>query len=218
MRRRRRARRYLALLAALALLVALFYRFRLTPLIKELAVTEVENQASDVISDAVGAQIADGSIDYTKIITLENDKIKLHISTLGGRIVYVDLKEYRTHDSLPLVLWKNGETAFGMNFYARNQEINTEKFFFTPSTTETTLYAQGNEQVLSMRLYADSSRYLEYLYKLAPDSYMTGFSIITHNMGDVIASNSSFLTLFWGINMPQLEKSKDFEKNLKRFV
>ena len=76
-----------------------------------------------------------------KIITLENDKIKLHISTLGGRIVYVDLKEYRTHDSLPLVLWKNGETAFGMNFYARNQEINTEKFFFTPSTTETTLYA-----------------------------------------------------------------------------
>ena len=31
-----------------------------------------------------------------KIITLENDKIKLHISTLGGRIVYVDLKEYRT--------------------------------------------------------------------------------------------------------------------------
>lgn len=146
-----------------------------------------------------------------KIITLENDKIKLHISTLGGRIVYVDLKEYRTHDSLPLVLWKNGETAFGMNFYARNQEINTEKFFFTPSTTETTLYAQGNEQVLSMRLYADSSRYLEYLYKLAPDSYMTDFSIITHNMGDVIASNSSFLTLFWGINMPQLEKSKDFE-------
>ena len=73
MRRRRRARRYLALLAALVLLVALFYRFRLTPLIKELAVTEVENQASDVISDAVGAQIADGSIDYNKIITLEKN-------------------------------------------------------------------------------------------------------------------------------------------------
>ena len=73
MRRRQRARRYLALLAALALLVALFYRFRLTPLIKELAVTEVENQASDVISDAVGAQIADGSIDYNKIITLEKN-------------------------------------------------------------------------------------------------------------------------------------------------
>lgn len=146
-----------------------------------------------------------------KTITLENDKIKLHISTRGGRIVYVDLKEYRTHDSLPLVLWKNGETSFGMNFYARNQQINTEKFVFTPSTTAATLYAKDQEQILSMRLYADSTRYIEYLYKLAPDSYEADFTIITHNMGDVIASNSSFLNLFWSINMPQLEKSKDFE-------
>lgn len=145
------------------------------------------------------------------IITLENDKIRLHISTQGGRIVYVDLKEYRTHDSLPLVLWKDGETSFGMNFYALNQEINTEKFLFTPSTTETVLYAKDQEQVLSMRLYTDSTKYIEYLYRLSPESYMTDFSIITHNMGDVIASNSSFLTLYWGINMPQLEKSKDFE-------
>ena len=146
-----------------------------------------------------------------KIITLENNKVKLHISTQGGRIVYVDLKEYRTHDSLPLVLWQNKQTAFGLNFYARNQQINTEKFRFVPSTTETSLYARENEQVLSMRLYADSTKYIEYLYKLSPDSYMTDFSIITHNMGDVIASNSSFITLFWGVNMPQLEKSKDFE-------
>lgn len=146
-----------------------------------------------------------------KIITLENDKVKLHISTQGGRIIYVDLKEYRTHDSLPLVLWKNNETTLGLNFYALNQEINTEKFFFTPSTTEATLYAKDKEQILSMRLYADSTKYIEYLYKLAPDSYMTDFSILTHNMEDVIASNSSFLTLNWGINMPQLEKSKDFE-------
>ena len=146
-----------------------------------------------------------------EIYTLENDKIKLHISTKGGRIVYVDLKEYRTHDSLPLVLWKNGETAFGMNFYARNQQINTENFFFTPSSTETTLYAKDKAQILTMRLYADSTKFIDYVYTLDPDSYMVGFSINTRNMGDVIASNSSFLTLFWGVNMPQLEKSKDFE-------
>lgn len=146
-----------------------------------------------------------------RIITLENDKVKLHISTRGGRICYVDLKTYRTHDSLPLVLWENGESTLGLNFYARNQQINTEKFIFTPNTTEATLYAKDKEQILSLRLYADSAKYIEYRYRLAPDSYMTDFSIITRNMGDVIASNSSFLTLFWGVNMPQLEKSKDFE-------
>lgn len=167
----------------------------------------VEQSQSTTRRDTVFYQDSLGE----RTVTLENDKIKLHISTRGGRITFVDLKEYRTHDSLPLILWRNEESTLGLNFYAQNQEINTEKFLFTPSTTETTLYAKDKEQILSMRLYADSSKYIEYLYKLSPDSYMTDFSIITHNMGDVIASNSSFLTLYWGVNMPQLEKSKDFE-------
>lgn len=146
-----------------------------------------------------------------QLYTLENDKIKLNISTHGGRITIVDLKEYRTHDSLPLVLWKEKESVLGMNFYAQNKEINTENFLFVPSATTTTLYAKEQAQTLTMRLYADSTKYIEYQYSLAPDSYMVDFNIITHNMGDVIASNSSFLTLNWGVNMPQLEKSKDFE-------
>lgn len=146
-----------------------------------------------------------------QLYTLENDKIKLNISTRGGRITIVDLKEYRTHDSLPLVLWKEKESVLGMNFYAQNKEINTENFLFVPSTTTTTLYAKEQAQTLTMRLYADSTKYIEYQYSLTPDSYMVDFNIITHNMGDVIASNSSFLTLNWGVNMPQLEKSKDFE-------
>lgn len=148
-----------------------------------------------------------------KTIILENDKIRLHIATQGGRISFVELKEYRTHDSLPLILWRSDESRLGLNFYARNQQINTEKFLFIPSTTETNLYAKDKEQVLSMRLYADPARtqYVEFVYKLSPDSYMADFDIVTRNMGNVIASNSSFLTLFWGVNMPQLEKSKDFE-------
>ncbi|MDE5612303.1 MAG: membrane protein insertase YidC [Odoribacter sp.] len=148
-----------------------------------------------------------------KTIVLENDKIRLHIATQGGRISFVELKEYRTHDSLPLILWRSDESRLGLNFYAQNQQINTEKFLFTPSTTETNLYAKDKEQVLSMRLYADPARtqYIEFVYKLSPDSYMADFDIVTRNMGNVIASNSSFLTLYWGVNMPQLEKSKEFE-------
>lgn len=146
-----------------------------------------------------------------KIITLENNKIRLQISTLGGRIVNVDLKEYQTHDSLPLILWKENKSAFGLNFYAGNKQVNTEKLFFVPSTTETTLSAGNGEQTLSLKLFSGENQYVEFVYKLAPDSYMADFSIRTHNMNDVIASNSSFLTLFWGVDMPQLEKSKDFE-------
>ena len=104
-----------------------------------------------------------------QVYTLENDKIRLDISTRGGRIVLVDLKEYRTHDSLPLVLWREGATTMGLSFYARNQEINTEKLLFVPGATEQTQYARNGEQVLSMRLYAEEDKYIEYLYKLSPE-------------------------------------------------
>lgn len=143
--------------------------------------------------------------------TLENDKIKLHITTKGGRIDYVDLKGYRTHDSLPLVLWKENKSSFGLNFYAQNKQINTEDLIFVPSTNQKNLIANNSAQTLSMRAYVDENKYLEFEYKLTPDSYMVDFNINTYNLNDVIASNTNFLSLYWGVEMPQLEKSKDFE-------
>ena len=115
------------------------------------AIQMSQNQTNAATASKDSVFIQDSLGDQTFI--LENNKIKLHISTRGGRISFVDLKEYRTHDSLPLILWRSSESALGMNFYAMNQEINTEKFIFTPSTTETTLTALDKEQSLSMRLY-----------------------------------------------------------------
>ncbi|MCR9011585.1 membrane protein insertase YidC [Gabonibacter chumensis] len=143
--------------------------------------------------------------------TLENNKIKLHIDSKGGRITYVDLKGYRTHDSLPLVLWQAQTSSLGLNFYIKNHQINTEELIFIPDTDQKKLVADRQEQVLSMRAYIDDNKYLEFVYKLAPDTYMVNFSINTHNLNEVIAQNTSFLTLYWGVDMPQLEKSKDFE-------
>jgi len=146
-----------------------------------------------------------------KQYTLENNKIKLHINTKGGCIDYVDLKGYRTHDSLPLILWKDHKSSMGLNFYARNKQINTADLIFVPNTNQKELNAEGAEQVLTMRAYVDENKYLEFEYKLAPDSYMVDFNINTYNLNDVIASNTNFLTLYWGVDMPQLEKSRDFE-------
>ena len=143
--------------------------------------------------------------------TLENNKIKLHINTKGGCIDYVDLKGYRTHDSLPLILWKDHKSSMGLNFYARNKQINTADLIFVPNTNQKELNAEGAEQELTMRAYVDENKYLEFEYKLAPDSYMVDFNINTYNLNDVIASNTNFLTLYWGVDMPQLEKSRDFE-------
>lgn len=180
------------------------------------AALEKERQADfasqqEVATQATESVFKQDSLAIEEQFTLENDKIKLHINTKGGRIDYVDLKGYRTHDSLPLVLWKENKSAMGMNFYAKNRQINTEDLIFVPSTRQKNLVATNSEQVLTMRAYVDEGKYLEFEYRLAPDSYMVDFDINTYNLNDIIASNTNFLTLYWKVDMPQLEKSRDFE-------
>jgi len=65
-------RRWLIGLAVVVILMVICH-CKITPLVTELAVTRVENQASDVITDAVNAQITDGTVGYDKIVILEKN-------------------------------------------------------------------------------------------------------------------------------------------------
>lgn len=140
---------------------------------------------------------------------LENEKIRLTLNGRGGRITSVQLKEYRTHDSLPLMLWKERTSQMGLQFYARGMQVNTEDLIFSPVSQRTKL--TSDEQTLTLRAYVEEDKYLEYSYSLASDSYMADFRITAHHLHDVIAGNTNFLNLNWSVQMPQLEKSKDFE-------
>lgn len=141
---------------------------------------------------------------------LENAKIKLYLNTRGGRVTRVELKEYRTHDSLPLVLWTGEQSSMGLSFYANNVLVNTGNLIFHPGDAPARLDATATARSLVLRAHAGEG-YLEFRYTLAPDSYLLDFNISTRDLDGVIASQTNFLALQWNLNMPQLEKSKDFE-------
>lgn len=64
-------------LAAVLTVVAgltLLFRMRLAPMAQQLIETQVNNQASDAINDAIGEQIAAGDLDYDDMVTVEKDK------------------------------------------------------------------------------------------------------------------------------------------------
>ena len=148
-----------------------------------------------------------------KLITFENDLIKLKISTLGGRPYSVELKKYRTYDSLPLILFDGDSTVFGLNFFAKNRSINTNELFFSPTRTENEIVVENQPEKLSMRLYAGEDKYIEYIYTISPGEYLVDFDMRFNNMNDVISTTTDYLDLNWNMYVPGYEKGRVNELN-----
>jgi YidC/Oxa1 family membrane protein insertase len=149
----------------------------------------------------------------TGLITLENNKIELKISQKGGRVFSARIKEYRTYDSLPLVLFSGDSTVFGFNFYTTdNKAIQTNNLYFEPVSDSRSVLVTSEPQSVSLRLMAGNDKYIEYRYTLAPDKYMVDFDVTFKSMEGIIAANQSSLTLDWRMYIPQQEKGRQNEE------
>jgi YidC/Oxa1 family membrane protein insertase len=179
----------------------------------DVAVEKQTQEASpEAYKDVYGA-FSEAAAGTQEFITLENDLIRLRISTRGGRPYSVQLKDYQTYDSLPLILFDGDSTVFGMTFFAQNRSINTNELFFTPGTDETYLDASRDTVSLSMKLPAGADRYIEYVYSLKPGRYRVGFEMRFVNMEKLISLNNNFIDMNWSLYVPQQEKGRMNEQN-----
>lgn len=154
------------------------------------------------------AGAAEGSKEY---FIIENDLLKLTISSKGGRVVTAELKEYRTHDSLPLLLFKEDSSAFALNFFAGNKNISTEDLYFVPSGN--TFSISGDDSAsFAMRLHAGENQYIEYNYGLKGNSYMIDIDVNFIGIDEVLEANTRDLSLDWKIKAPSHEKSLENER------
>ena len=84
-RRRHRIKRQviggLVLLAGLLLAGFILYQKKVNPMLEGMARAMVDNVASNTINEAIDAQIADGNIDYNRLVLFEKD--------LNGRITAI---------------------------------------------------------------------------------------------------------------------------------
>ena len=152
-------------------------------------------------------------------IAIENGKIKAEISTYGGRVASVTIKDYNSQDGSPLVLFDskdkikvtdsnrelNGSNT--VNFFFKSnladRNINTNELFFIP--------VNATDSSVTMRLnFEEGNRYIDFNYSLKENSYMMDLEIVAHNMNDIIANDEVGIT--WKQFMRQLEPGYDFEQ------
>ena len=146
-----------------------------------------------------------------KDFVLENEKIKVTVSNKGGRVSTVQLKEFNTYDSLPLILFNADSSRFNLELTVNNQTggsnaINTENLFFETEGQSFSV-EQNNKKSLSMKLYYGSKdKYLEYRYTLTGNSYLVDFDIISVGLNDVISRDFPYY-LNWNMFTPNQEKT-----------
>lgn len=152
-------------------------------------------------------------------VAIENDRIKAEISTYGGRVASVTIKDYNSQDGSPLVLFDskdkikvtdsnkelNGSNTINFFFKSNlaDRNINTNELFFIP--------VNATDSSVTMRLnFKEGERYIDFNYSLKGNSYMMDLEIVAHNMNDIIANDEVDIT--WKQFMRQLEPGYDFEQ------
>ena len=144
------------------------------------------------------------TVGTEQLITLENKDIKLKVSTIGGRIYSVELKEFKTFDGKPLILFDGADNHFGFKFTAGGKAINTDELHFTPTTP------QANNGALTMRLSYSPTQYIDYIYTMGAE-YKVNLQIKPVGL-EAIINNGNTLNLNWSASLHQLEKAIKIER------
>ncbi|MDO3642761.1 membrane protein insertase YidC [Mucilaginibacter sp. L3T2-6] len=161
---------------------------------------------SAVLKSPFGA----ATIGTQKFVTLENKDIRVKLSTQGGKVYSVELKDYKTFNKKPLILFDGDKNRFGLNFTAGNNSINTDKLYFTPTSGDLQV-AEKDSSTLTMRLNYSPTQYVDYIYSLKGTGYKVGLTVKTTGLDQVIANTSS-LNVDWSASMRRQEKDIDQER------
>jgi len=156
------------------------------------AITTTAAPDSAALKGPFGANIS----GTEKTTVLENDKLKLTLTNKGGKLLAVEVKNEKTYDGKPLILFDGNQNKFGLKLNLNGKIVNTNDLYFT---------AQPSGTGISMRATYAADKFVEFFYDLKPNSNNLTFNINLNGMNQVIQGNA--VTLNWETILLQQEKS-----------
>ena len=191
---------------------------------KELEAKTIANATVAVAATGDSTQLAQlqknlGNFAYSATLpsakagftTIENEVVKLTIANKGGYIVEAILKKFekfkKGSGQLVELIKDNNANLNVQLLTSDNRTLNSKDLYFEP-----TLEKIGADQVLSMKLKAGPSEFLEYKYILKPNDYMVDFDIRSQGLNKVL-NTAKPLDLEWDVKTYRNEKSISYENS-----
>ncbi|MFC4634439.1 membrane protein insertase YidC [Dokdonia ponticola] len=193
-----------------------------TPASSTVATQEFTNTVSpsdslgrSALQNRLGAFAYSGTLPTARedVTVIKNDVLELEVSNKGGHIVKATLLNYKTFDSIPVYLIKDGNSQFNISFSTTdNRNLNTKDLFFEPALSK-----NGDNEVLTMRLKVSPTEYLEYRYELKQGDYMLDFGLQTQGLARVINTGAP-MRLQWDFQGIRHAKSIEYENRYTRLT
>lgn len=167
--------------------------------------------AKQVVDSAVlKTPFGAATVGTQKFITIENKDILVKLSTEGGRVYSVELKDYKTFNKKPLVLFDGDKNQFGLKLVAGNSTLNTDKLYFTPSASSLTVSGKDSSTI-TMRLSYSATQYVDYIYSLKGTGYKLGLTIKPTGLDQVLVNTGS-ININWAASVRKQEKDMEQER------
>jgi len=185
-----------------------------------LALVKKMQEVQQAKQDSVKVKVASGdslsgfnkAIGGTeKLLTVENDLMKIVFSNKGGQPKEVVLKHFKLYDS-SLVQLLDSSLANRLNYTINtgsSQVGQIAEMYFNDARVEKT--ADGI-QTITYSLPAPSGITLEHQYVLRPDSYLIDWNLSSTGTGQLFSQNN--LNLDWHSEMKKTQTYVYYEKRL----
>jgi len=171
-------------------------------------VGDTSKKAKFIDSATLKSAFGIASVGTEQFVTVENKDVRLTVSTLGGRIKAIELKNFKTFDGKPLIQFNGPQNHFGLNFAVAGKTINTNNYYFKPSAAS--LVASGDTSSITFRLSYSPTQYIDYVYSLKPGGYIVDFSIKLTGLEQVVPNTG--LNLAWQASLLKTEKDMGQER------
>lgn len=190
------------------------------PQIEEVAVQLLEQDSlQQELADQklllVFGDLAYGATGTEEEIIIENERYKAVVSTKGGLLRSLELKEFQAFDSLPLIMFEQNKSLQNLVFdYPGFGRINFTDLYFTPSSHHIELSGEDSDRLVLSLQGRQSGQELKLIYELNGNTHDLKFTIESKGFQGFDNFNSIPLNMDWKMTGLKKEKYLPWERNV----
>ena len=137
------------------------------------------------------------SAEEGQIAVLENELLRLELTSKGAQPYSAQLKKYSTYGGDSLFLFKRGAAEYAISIYA-GQYIRTSDFYFQ--------IVESSDTSVVFRLPFGGGGYIEQRYSLGADSYKVNNLLSFVGLDGIIPRNVGNYDIDFSVTVPRMEK------------